>query len=149
ETQPVVIAAALRAAGFTVDLQTMDWQTLVTRRANQKPPAEGGWNIFASNSAVANTFDPLSSAQVPANGKKAWFGWPDVPEIEKLRTQFAHASSESERKKITEQLQKLVIDEGVIVPLGQFVIMTAYNKKLTGVLDASLPLFWNIKKAAK
>lgn len=149
ETQPVVIAAALRAAGFTVDLQTMDWQTLVNRRTSQKPPADGGWNIFVSYSAVVNGLDPLSSAQVPANGKKAWFGWPDVPEIEKLRTQFAHASGESERKKITEQLQKLVIDEGVIVPLGKYVSNTAYSKKLTGVLEASIPLFWNIKKSDK
>lgn len=149
ETQPVVITAALRAAGFNVDLQTMDWQTLVNRRASQKPPAEGGWNIFVSYSAVVNGLDPISSAQVPANGKKAWFGWPDVPEIEKLRTQFVHASSESERKKITEQLQKIVIDEGVIVPLGKYVSNTAYSKKLDGVLEASIPLFWNIKKAAK
>ncbi|MDF2462466.1 MAG: extracellular solute-binding protein [Ramlibacter sp.] len=149
EKQPVVIAAALRAAGFNVDLQTMDWQTLVNRRTSQKPPAEGGWNIFVSYSAVVNGLDPLSSAQIPANGKKAWFGWPDVPEIEKLRTQFANVSGEAERKKITEQLQKLAVDEGVIVPLGKYVSSTAYSNKLTGVLEASIPLFWNIKKSAK
>src|SRR5690349_14381507 len=34
--QPVVIANALRKAGFTVNLQSMDWQTLTTRRASKK-----------------------------------------------------------------------------------------------------------------
>ena len=41
---PVPRAQALREAGFKVDLQTMDWQTVVSRRANQKPVGEGGWN---------------------------------------------------------------------------------------------------------
>lgn len=148
-TQPVVIAAALRKAGFKVDVQAMDWQTLITRRNSQKLPADGGWNIFVSYSAVANTLDPLRSHVIPASGKKAWFGWPDVPEIEVLRTQFAHTSIESGRKKITDQIQKLAIDEGVIDPLGQFVSITAYSKKLSGILEASLPVFWNIKKSAK
>src|SRR3546814_10345258 len=44
--QPVVVAQALREAGFNVDMQPMDWQTLVTRRASQAKPSEGGWNIF-------------------------------------------------------------------------------------------------------
>jgi peptide/nickel transport system substrate-binding protein len=147
--QPVVIAAALRKAGFKVDMQAMDWQTLITRRTSQKPPAEGGWNIFVSYSAVANTMDPLRSHVIPANGKKAWFGWPEIPEIETLRDQFLHAPDEAARKKITDQIQKLAIDEGVIVPLGQFVSITAYSKKLSGILEASLPVFWNIKKADK
>lgn len=148
-TQPVVIASALRKAGFKVDVQAMDWQTLITRRASQKPLAEGGWSIFVSYSAVANTMDPLRSHVIPAGGKKAWFGWPDVPEIETLRVKFAHTSDEAERKKITDQIQKLAIDEGVIDPLGQFVSITAYNKRLSGLLEASLPIFWNIKKADK
>ena len=33
--QPVVAAQLLRQGGFTVDMQPMDWQTLVTRRASQ------------------------------------------------------------------------------------------------------------------
>jgi len=35
--QPVVAAQQLRAAGFKVDLQATDWQTVVSRRASQKP----------------------------------------------------------------------------------------------------------------
>lgn len=40
-TQPVVVSQMLREAGFQVELQPMDWQTLVTRRASQAAPAEG------------------------------------------------------------------------------------------------------------
>jgi peptide/nickel transport system substrate-binding protein len=43
---PVVATQLLRQAGFKVDMQSMDWQTLVSRRAKKDPPAQGGWNIF-------------------------------------------------------------------------------------------------------
>jgi peptide/nickel transport system substrate-binding protein len=146
-THPVVIAAALRKAGFTVDLQAMDWQTLVSRRPNQKSPAEGGWNIFASFGSLGGSMDPLVSNQVRANGQKAWFGWPDVPEIEQLRYKFARTADPAELKKLAAEIQKLVIDEGVICPLGQFFTPTAYSAKLTGILESTSPFFWNIRKS--
>src|SRR4030081_562034 len=42
KAQPIVAAQLLRDAGFKVDVQATDWQTVVTRRASQKPPKEGG-----------------------------------------------------------------------------------------------------------
>src|SRR6478672_11659478 len=38
KAQPIVAAQLLRRAGFNVDLQATDWQTVVSRRASQKPP---------------------------------------------------------------------------------------------------------------
>lgn len=147
--QPIVIGAALRKAGFKVDMKTMDWQTVATQQSNQKSPAEGGWNIFSTYSILATSGDPFGNTTIASNGKKAWAGWPDVPEIEALRIEFARATDEAERKKITGQLQKLVIDEGVVAPLGQFFIPAAYSKKLTGVLESPVTVFWNIKKSDK
>src|SRR4029078_12169349 len=43
---PDVAAQLLRQAGFKVDLQAMDWNTLVGRRAKKEATAQGGWNIF-------------------------------------------------------------------------------------------------------
>merc|ERR1712070_914231 len=74
-TAPVVIAAALREAGFKVDLQAMDWQTLVSRRASQKPPAEGGWNIFTSFISGIESNTPLINPILPSTGDTGWFGW--------------------------------------------------------------------------
>jgi peptide/nickel transport system substrate-binding protein len=148
-TQPVVIADALRKAGFTVDLQSMDWQTVATRRASEKPPSEGGWNIHATTGPLVGITDPLRNQTVAANGKRAWFGWPDFPKIEELRQKFARTANPAEEKKIAEEIQKMVIDEGVVVPMGQFVLPTAYSTNLTGVLDSPVALFWNIKKAGK
>src|SRR3954465_6394923 len=44
KAQPIVVAQQRRDAGFRVDLQPTDWQPVVSRRASQKSPKEGGWN---------------------------------------------------------------------------------------------------------
>ncbi|MEH3087768.1 MAG: ABC transporter substrate-binding protein [Xylophilus ampelinus] len=145
-TQPVVIGQALRAAGFRVEMQAMDWQTVVTRRAVQAPPKEGGWNIFATNNVMAEASDPLRAFGVAANGKGAWFGWPDVPEIERLRVAFSRTADEAKRKELAGQIQKLVISEGVLLPMGQYYVPAAYRSTLSNALEAPVPVFWNIQK---
>ena len=145
-TQPVVIGEALKAAGFNVDMQAMDWQTVVTRRAVQNPPKEGGWNIFATNNVMAEAFDPLRAFAVAANGQGAWFGWPDVKEIEDLRIQFSRETDPEKRKALAGQIQKLVIDEGVVLPMGQYYVPGVFRTNLEGMLKSPAPVFWNIKK---
>jgi len=46
-------------------------------------------------------------------------------------------------------LPEIVLDEGVVVPMGQFVLPTAYSANLMGVLDSPVAFFWNIKKTGK
>lgn len=145
-TQPVVIGQALRAAGFKVQMQAVDWQTVITRRAVQSAPKDGGWNLFATNNVMAEASDPLRAFGVAANGRQAWFGWPDVPEIERLRIQFSRAADEGQRKQLAGQIQKLVIDEGVLLPMGQYYVPAAYRKSISGALEAPVPVFWNIQK---
>lgn len=145
-TQPVVIAQALKNAGFKVDLQAMDWQTLVSRRALQIEPSKGGWNIFATNNAMAEASDPLRAFAVAANGKQAWFGWPSNQEIESLRLQFSKEPDLEKRKALADKIQQLVIEDGVVLPMGQYFVPAAYSAKLDGVVEAPIPVFWNIKK---
>ncbi|CAN7681603.1 ABC transporter substrate-binding protein [Caballeronia sp. LjRoot34] len=144
--QPVVIGQALKNAGFNVKMEAMDWQTVVSRRASQAPIDKGGWSIFSTNNDGVEVRDPLTAFGVAANGKRAWFGWPDVPAIETLRGDFIKTTDQARRKQITDQIQKLVIDEGVLVPLGEYYMPSAYSKKLSGIVKSPVPLFWNLKK---
>jgi len=146
-TQPIVIAAALRRAGFNVEMRAMDWQTLVTQRVSQKPASEGGWSLFATASMLANSGNPISNFTLAAAGTTSWYGWPDVPEIEALRAQFVRATDPAERKRIAAQIQRLAIDEGVIAPLGQYIVPAAYRSNLSGVMESPISSFWNIKKS--
>src|SRR5262249_26111107 len=78
----------LRSLGANVDLQAMDWSTMVSRRAKKEPVTQGGWNIFHTWSTSFDTMTPAVSSVLGGGGEKAWFGWPTSEPIEKLRAQF-------------------------------------------------------------
>jgi peptide/nickel transport system substrate-binding protein len=149
KAQPVVSAQLLREAGFKVDLQATDWQTVVSRRASQKPPKEGGWNMFFTNWVSADVDNPVSNLSIGGQGKKGgWFGWAEDAKIETLRDQFARSSTLDEKKKIAADIQKEAYEQVIYVPLGQYLIPTAWRKSLTGVIDGpATPVFWNVDKS--
>src|ERR1051325_2116208 len=59
---PDVAAQLLRQAGFKVDLQAMDWNTVVTRRAKKDAPDKGGWNMFFTQWVAPDIWNPISNA---------------------------------------------------------------------------------------
>src|ERR1700751_3459706 len=148
KAQPIVAAQFLLAAGFKVDVQATDSQTAVPRRASQKPPKEGGWNIFFTNWVGADVMNPVVNLSINGKGKNGgWFGWPDDPKMEALRDAFARTSSPEEQKKLADEIQKENYDQVIYIPLGQFLIPSAWRKSLSGVLDGpATPIFWNIDK---
>ncbi len=146
-TQPVVVAQAMRDAGFVVDLQAMDWQTLVGKRASQASIADGGWHMFMTNWVGADVFNPLVNNMVNGKGPNGgWFGWPDVPKLEELRISYATAPTLDEQKSLAAEIQKIAYEEGVYAPIGQYFVPTAWSNSIEGVLDGPVPFFWNISK---
>ena len=148
KAQPVIAAQLLREAGFKVDLQAMDWQTVVTRRASQKPTKEGGWSMFFTYQGAADSMNPLVNGAMVGKGKDGgWFGWSEDPKLEELRDAFARATSPEEQKKIALDVQKEAYDQVIYVPLGQFQAPSAWRKSLTGVVEGpATPMFWNVDK---
>jgi peptide/nickel transport system substrate-binding protein len=149
KAQPIVSAQLLREAGFKVDVQAADWQTVVARRASQKPPKEGGWNMFFTNLTGADVLNPVANVQISGRGKNGgWFGWAEDAKIEQMKDAFARSSSPEEQKKIAADIQKEVYDQVIYIPLGQYRVANAWRKSLSGVLDGpATPVFWNIDKS--
>src|ERR1700678_3312114 len=149
KAQPIVAAQLLREAGFKVDAQAADWQTVVQRRASQKPPKEGGWNMFFTNWVGADVVNPVVNVSISGRGKAGgWFGWPEDARMESMRDAFARSSSPEEQKKIATEIQKEVYDQVIYIPLGQYFLPSAWRNSLTGVLDGpATPLFWNVDKS--
>ncbi|WP_138473401.1 ABC transporter substrate-binding protein [Poseidonocella sp. HB161398] len=144
--QPIVAAQALREAGFTVDMQPMDWQTLVTRRASQAAPSDGGWNLFFTNWIVPEVSNPLGNIMLPGRGDAAWFGWPTDEEINGMLDAFAKASELDEQKAIAQQIQAHVMENVNYIHLGQYYNPSAWSETLTGVEEAPFPVFWGLEK---
>jgi len=149
KTQPIVMAQLLRQAGFKVDVQAADWQTVVSRRASQKVPKDGGWNMFITNVIATDLMNPIANLQISGKGKKGgWFGWPDDPKMEELRDAYARTSSVDEHKQLAAEIQDEVYNQVIYVPLGQYRVVASWRKSLSGVLDGpATPVFWNIDKS--
>jgi peptide/nickel transport system substrate-binding protein len=148
KAQPIVAAQLLREAGFKVDVQATDWQTVVTRRASQKPIKEGGWNMFFTNWVGADVSNPVANVSVGGRGTKGgWFGWAEDPKIEQMRDAFARATTPEDQKKIAADLQKYAYEQVIYIPLGQYLAPSAWSTKLSGVIGGpATPVFWNIEK---
>ena len=143
---PDVAAQLLRQAGFKVDLQAMDWNTVVTRRAKKDPPAQGGWNMFFTAWVAPDIWNPLTNPAVGALGEKSWFGWPSDRELEKLRDQFARETDDAKKKALAESIQARAFEIATHAPLGEYIEPLAARRNITGFVTGPGNLYWNIKK---
>ena len=145
--QALVFADVLKKLGLNVDLQTMDWSTLITRRSLKDGVDKNGWSAFFTFSVAPDFLSPPLNASLRANGQNAWFGWPTDQKLEDLRTQWMVAPDQAAQKKIAEEIQTEAFQSVPYIPTGQFVIPTAYRKTLSGVLNAPIIFFWNVHKS--
>jgi len=136
----------LEKAGFKVDLQSMDWQTLVSRRTKKDAPAQGGWSAYFTSWGAPDVMNPVSAAFLNASCDKATFGWPCDEALEKLRDAYAKETDPAKQKAIAEQVQLRLIDYPTYVPLGQFTNATALRTNVSGVLQVPSLALWNIEK---
>ena len=137
-----VTADNLRKIGMKVELQDMDWATLLKRRANRGPVSEGGWNMFHTWWIAADLVDPggIAFSGDPQNG---WYGWPKDDELEKYRAAFAEARSLEEKKKLATEVQARLLADGAFGVLGQFFEPVAFRKDVKGI-TSPIQFFWTM-----
>src|SRR5499433_574737 len=142
-----VAKSLMEKAGFKVDMQSMDWQTLVARRAKKDPPTAGGWHAFLTSWVSADVLNPVSTAFLNSSCDKALFGWPCDAEIEKLRDQFARETDPAKQKAIAEAVQVAWTKDPTHIFLGQWYQPAAVRKNINGFVVAPVTVFWNITKS--
>jgi len=145
-SQAQVVAEELRQIGLNVDLQAMDWGTLITRRTVKEPIDKGGWNLFHTWTSAPDMLSPALNIPLRANGEKAWFGWPTDEKLEAMRAQWMEATDLEAQKKVAADIQEEAFTSVPFVPTGQFIIPTAYRKGLHGVIVAPVVFLWNVEK---
>jgi peptide/nickel transport system substrate-binding protein len=132
--------------GVNVEAATMDWATLVQRRAKTEPVGQGGWSIFHTGWSGLDMINPAGHVFLRGNGRAATVGWPSSPKIEELRDAWFKASDLAAQKALADKLQLQAFEDVPYIPLGQYFIPTAYQGNLTGMLQGS-PVFWNIRRS--
>ena len=76
----------MEQAGFKVDMQPMDWQSIIIRASKKNPP-EAGRLACLSRLAVGDgpRRPGARTSYLNSSCEKALNGWPCDPEMEKLR----------------------------------------------------------------
>jgi peptide/nickel transport system substrate-binding protein len=143
----LVVADALQRNGVNVDDQAMDWGTVLQRRASKEPLDKGGWSLFCSVSPIPEFRDPLLASPLRGNGKDAWIGWPDIPEMEAAYDAWLDAETPAEQTRLEREIQLIAIDAVPFVPLGRYRPRIAWSKSISDPGKGPAPTFWNVRKA--
>jgi peptide/nickel transport system substrate-binding protein len=141
-------ADQMRRAGLNVDLQEMDFGTVIKRRTSQSPPDKGGWNVFFTliDRSIPNT-NPFGNQALRTDGKAAWDGWPDSPKIEALRAAWLDAAELDQQRHICTEMQTQLWQDLPFIPMGEYWQTTAYRKELTGIIPGCFTVFWGVRRA--
>jgi peptide/nickel transport system substrate-binding protein len=140
-----VAKSLMEKAGFKVEMQSMDWQTLVSRRAKKDPPTAGGWHAFLTSWVAADILNPVMAGFLNSACDKAMFGWPCDAEMEKLRDQYARETDPGKQKAIAEAVQVRLTQYPTHIPLGQWYQPVAVRKNIQGMMEAPVTVFWNVE----
>jgi len=149
--RPILNAAAvvtrqrLESIGFKVILKGLDWSTYLVVRARNEPPDKGGWNLLHTNFQAADVINPAVHFALSGAGPRAWYGWPDIPQLEKLATDWVRETDQPKRKRLADEIQKVALSEVPYVPWGEWTLPTALRKNVRDVLKFDAPIFWNVK----
>jgi peptide/nickel transport system substrate-binding protein len=147
-----VLSEHMKKVGLNVDLQAMDWSTLVSRRAIKTPPPQdrGGWHIFPTAWPSATMMDPFLNPPLDTScDGKNWFGWPCDDELAQLRLAYIAAKDDAERRRTVEAIQRRFFEAAPYAYAGQYFPPVAYRKdRLRGVIGLAAPVYWNMEKFA-
>ena len=127
-----VAAEYLKLAGFTVDMQVVDWATLTQRRADPKL-----WDIYITHSPFLP--EPALMGSLSASSP----GWWDTPARKATVDAFSSEVDPAKRVALWTDVQEAIYDEAPFLKIGDFNAVSAKSTKLEGVDAAPWPYFWN------
>jgi peptide/nickel transport system substrate-binding protein len=143
-----VAADMLKQAGLNVEVQAMDWGTVVQRRVKKDPVTQGGWNAACTYWSGQDHLTPAGHVFLRGTGERGGnWGWPESARLEELRDAWFAAPDLAGQQKAAAALQAQAFIDVPYVPLGQVRGMTAYRKNISGVLQG-IPSFWNVQRVS-
>jgi peptide/nickel transport system substrate-binding protein len=137
----------LNRLDMKVDLAAVDFGTVVARRAQKSPPRQGGWQMYITAYFGADFGDPTSGV-LRANGNEPLNGWANNPQIEAEIAAWYDATNLDKEKTIVRRLNRLAVDHVLYAPLGVYLRHYAWRRNVSGIVQAPMPLFWGVSKAA-
>lgn len=133
----VVYTKQLAEAGFNVDIQVVDWATLIKKRAQ---PEE--WDMFFTHHGFVP--DPILLTVMNDN----YPGWWAAPEKVELKAAFTSTTDEAARLDIWGKLQGLIYEQVPAMKTGDIYTYNIASPALKGISATTLiwPHFWGVTK---
>ena len=127
----LVARQQMEEVGFKVDLQVLDWATLVQRR--NKPEL---WDIFTTG--ITFSPDPALTANLQCN----WPGWWCNEEKERLLGELVRESDTKKRRALIERIQAVFYEDVGRIKMGDFFPLLV-TRDLKGFEPGPFLHFWN------
>ena len=122
----------MEEVGFKVDLQVLDWATLVQRRG--KPEL---FDIFSTGFTLAP--DPAIATPFQCN----WPGWWCLEEKDKLLAEMARETDPKKRRALIEKVQALFYEDVGRIKIGDYFDLQVTRKEVRGFKPGPYLFFWN------
>jgi peptide/nickel transport system substrate-binding protein len=122
----------LEEVGFKIDLQVVDWATLVQSR--NKPEA---FDIFSTGFTF--TADPALATSLQCN----WPGWWCSDEKDRLLAEMARELDPKKRKALIDRLQAVFYEDVGRIKLGDYFLLDVVRKEVRGFRSTPELFFWN------
>jgi peptide/nickel transport system substrate-binding protein len=123
----------LEEVGFKIDLQVLDWATLVQRR--NKPEL---FDVFSTGFTF--TADPALATALQC-------GWPGSwchEEKDRLLQDLARESDAKKRKALIDRIQTIFYDDVGRIKFGDYFLLDVTRKELRGFRSTPELYFWNV-----
>jgi len=128
----LVAKQQMEEVGFKVDLQVLDWATLVQSR--NKPEA---FDIFSTGFTFNP--DPALATSLQCN----WPGWWCQEEKDRLMADLARETDPKKRRALIERIQSIFYDDVGRIKFGDYFTLDISRKELRGFRATPYLYFWN------
>jgi peptide/nickel transport system substrate-binding protein len=135
--KPALIASQqLTEAGFAIDLQVLDWATVLSRRANPDL-----YEVFSTSFIFSPGIDPPIQ---PVIISPTWPGWWTTEEKDRLIGRLIREPDFQARKQIWEQVQRLYWEDVPGIKFGDFFNLAIARPAVQGLSTRPDLFFWNV-----
>ena len=141
-----VLVDTLTKMGIKVDLQMSDLGTISQRWLSQAPLDQGGWSMFLFRGGTPLMANPLTATVARGLGPTGFPGNNTDQELEADISEWIAAPTEQERATKLDKVHRRLWDTMPIAPMAGYNQQTAFRSNLTGYIQMTTPVAWNIRR---
>jgi peptide/nickel transport system substrate-binding protein len=129
----LVAKQQLEDAGMKVDLQVVDWATLVKQRSDPD-------KYDAFTTGIGAFADPTQNVTVSC----AWPGWHCMRDVDKLLEQMRRETVFDKRYALWKEVHRIFYDQVPVIRHPDIFGLSVMSKHVKGTAGMMRPFFWNV-----